>query len=100
MGKNRVVVTGLGAITPLGNEVDQFWDHLKNGVSGIDIVTKVNKDDFPAKVAGEVKDWDPTQYMDKKETKRMDLFTQYAVAAAKNAVEDANLEITDEIAPR
>ncbi|GAE93593.1 3-oxoacyl-[acyl-carrier-protein] synthase [Gracilibacillus boraciitolerans JCM 21714] len=100
MDKNRVVITGMGAITPLGNNVTQFWDHLKSGTSGIDYVTKVNKDDFPAKVAGEIKDWDPTKYMEKKETKRMDLFTQYAVAAAKMAVEDAKLDITDEIAPR
>ncbi|WP_058308148.1 beta-ketoacyl-ACP synthase II [Gracilibacillus massiliensis] len=100
MKKNRVVITGMGAVTPLGNKVNQFWDHLKSGTSGIDYVTKVNKDDFPAKVAGEIKDWDPTEYMEKKEAKRMDLFTQYAVGAAKMAVEDANLDITDEIAPR
>ncbi|WP_208590501.1 beta-ketoacyl-ACP synthase II [Gracilibacillus suaedae] len=100
MSKNRVVITGMGAVTPLGNTIAQFWDHLKSGTSGIDYVTKVNKDDFPAKVAGEVKDWDPTEYMEKKDSKRMDLFTQYAVGAAKMAVEDANLEITDEIANR
>ncbi|SER86658.1 3-oxoacyl-[acyl-carrier-protein] synthase II [Gracilibacillus ureilyticus] len=100
MGKNRVVITGLGAITPLGNNVNEFWSHLKSGQSGIDFVTKVNKDEFPAKVAGEVRNFDPTEYMEKKESKRMDLFTQYAVAAAKMAVEDANLEITDEIAPK
>ncbi len=100
MAKNRVVITGLGAITPLGNDVETFWNHLKSGVSGIDYVTKVNKDDFPAKVAGEVKDFEATKYMDRKDSKRMDLFTQYAVAAARMAVEDANLEITDDIAPR
>ncbi|WP_018933351.1 beta-ketoacyl-ACP synthase II [Gracilibacillus lacisalsi] len=100
MSKNRVVITGMGAVTPLGNTVAQFWDHLKSGTSGIDYVTKVNKDDFPAKVAGEVKEWDPTNYMEKKDSKRMDLFTQYAVGAAKMAVEDANLEITDDIANR
>lgn len=100
MANNRVVITGLGAITPLGNDVETFWNHLKSGVSGIDYVTKVNKDDFPAKVAGEVKDFEATKYMDRKDSKRMDLFTQYAVAAARMAVEDANLEITDDIAPR
>ncbi|ENH96173.1 3-oxoacyl-ACP synthase [Gracilibacillus halophilus YIM-C55.5] len=100
MDKQRVVVTGLGGVTPLGNQVDQFWNALKSGQSGIDVVTKVDKDEFPAKVAAEVKDWDPTEYMDKKESKRMDLFTQYAVGAAKMAVEDAELEITDEIANR
>ncbi|WP_186576640.1 beta-ketoacyl-ACP synthase II [Aquibacillus kalidii] len=100
MEKKRVVVTGLGAVTPLGNTVDSFWNNLLAGKSGIDYVTKVNKDDFPAKVAAELKDWDPSVYMEKKDAKRMDLFTQYAVAAAKMAVEDAKLDITDEIAPR
>src|SRR5690625_595641 len=100
MTKNRVVITGLGTISPLGNTVQDFWGNLKSGKSGIDFVTKVNKDDFPAKVAGEVKDFDPTLYMEKKDSKRMDLFTQYGVAAAKMALEDANLTITDEIANR
>lgn len=98
MENRRVVVTGLGAITPLGNTINELWDNLISGNSGIDYLTKVNKDDFPAKVAAEVKDWDPTLYMDKKDAKRMDLFTQYAVAAAKLAVEDAKLIITPEIA--
>ncbi|MRH43379.1 beta-ketoacyl-ACP synthase II [Aquibacillus halophilus] len=100
MESRRVVITGLGAVTPVGNTVDLFWNNLVNGKSGIDYMTRVNKDDFPAKVSAEIKDWDPTIYMEKKDAKRMDLFTQYAVAAAHMAVEDANLEITDEIAPR
>lgn len=95
MGRKRVVVTGMGAVTPLGSTVDQLWSHLIAGKSGIDFITKVNKDDFPAKVAGEVKDFDPLLYMEKKESKRMDLFTQYAVGAAKMAVEDANLTIDE-----
>lgn len=95
MGRKRVVVTGMGAVTPLGSTVDQLWSHLIAGKSGIDFITKVNKDDFPAKVAGEVKDFDPLLYMDKKESKRMDLFTQYAVGAAKMAVEDAKLTIDE-----
>ncbi|MFB1050077.1 beta-ketoacyl-ACP synthase II [Paraliobacillus sp. JSM ZJ581] len=100
MTKKRVVVTGMGTVSPLGNTIDQLWSNLIEGKSGIDYFTKVNKDDFPAKVAAEVKDWDPTQYIDKKEAKRMDLFTQYAVAAAKMAVEDAKLDINDENASR
>ncbi|SDJ87250.1 beta-ketoacyl-ACP synthase II [Sediminibacillus albus] len=100
MEKRRVVITGLGAVSPVGNDVKTMWGNIVDGNSGIDYLTKVNKDDFPAKVAGEVKDWDPVNYMEKKEAKRMDLFTQYAVAAAKMAVEDAELEITEEIAPR
>lgn len=100
MTKKRVVVTGLGTVSPLGNTIEQLWSNLVQGISGIDYLTKVNRDDFPAKVAAEVKDWDPTQYIDKKEAKRMDLFTQYAVAAAKMAVEDAKLDINDENAAR
>ncbi len=100
MEKRRVVITGMGAITPVGNDVNTMWDNIVNGKSGIDIVTKVNPDHFPAKVAAEVKEFDPTLYMDKKEAKRMDLFTQYAVAAAMMAVKDANLEINDENAHR
>ncbi|MCT2535644.1 beta-ketoacyl-ACP synthase II [Aquibacillus koreensis] len=100
MDKKRVVVTGLGVVSPLGNTIDELWNNLIQGNSGIDFITKVNKDDFPAKVSAEVKDWDPTLYMDKKDAKRMDLFTQYAVASAKMAVEDAHLEITEELAPR
>ncbi|WP_182200042.1 beta-ketoacyl-ACP synthase II [Paraliobacillus salinarum] len=100
MTKKRVVITGMGTVSPLGNTIDQLWSNLIEGNSGIDYFTKVNKDDFPAKVGAEVKNWDPTQYMDKKDVKRMDLFTQYAVAAAKMAVEDANLEINDENASR
>ncbi|WP_194709694.1 beta-ketoacyl-ACP synthase II [Radiobacillus deserti] len=100
MGKRRVVITGLGAVSPVGNDVETMWNNIQSGTSGIDYVTRVNKDDFPAKVAGELKDFDPTNYMEKKEAKRMDLFTQYAVAAAKMAVEDAKLDINDDIAPR
>ncbi|MGV3488065.1 MAG: beta-ketoacyl-ACP synthase II [Tuberibacillus sp.] len=98
--KRRVVVTGLGAITPLGNDVDTTWKNLIAGKNGVGPLTRVNPDNFPAKVAGEVKDFDPTLYMEKKDVKRMDRFTQYAVAAAKMAVKDADLNITEDIAPR
>ncbi|MBU5468531.1 beta-ketoacyl-ACP synthase II [Virgibacillus sp. MSJ-26] len=98
--ERRVVVTGLGAVTPVGNNVDSMWDNLLKGVSGIDYVTKVNKDDFPAKIAAEVKGFDYTPYISKKDARKMDLFTQYAVAASKMAVEDANLVIDEKIADR
>ena len=98
--KRRVVVTGLGAITPLGNDVDTTWKNLIAGKNGVGPLTRVNADDFPAKVAGEVKDFDPTLFIDKKDAKRMDRFTQYAVAASKMAVKDADLNITEDIAPR
>ncbi|MYL57795.1 beta-ketoacyl-[acyl-carrier-protein] synthase II, partial [Virgibacillus halodenitrificans] len=100
MDNKRVVITGLGAITPLGNNVDTMWKNVLAGKSGIDFVTRVNKDDFPAKVAAEVKEFDPTAYMDKKDARKMDPFTQYAVAAAKMAVEDAKLTIDDSNAHR
>src|SRR5699024_5292969 len=80
---------------PVGNDVDTMWKNIVAGQSGIDFVTKVNKEDFPAKVAGEVKDFDPLKYIEKKEARRMDLFTQYAVTASKMAVEDAEIT-TDE----
>ncbi|WLV25544.1 beta-ketoacyl-ACP synthase II [Aciduricibacillus chroicocephali] len=100
MEKNRVVITGIGAITPLGNDAKTLWNNLQEGKSGIDYVTRINREDFPVSAAAEVKDFDPTLYMDKKDAKRMDLFTQYAVAAAKMAVEDAKLVIDDSNADR
>lgn len=95
MVDRRVVVTGMGAVSPLGNDVASLWDNVVAGNSGIDFITKVNKDEFPVHVAAEVKDFDPLQFIDKKETRKMDLFTQYAVAASKMAVEDAKLTIDD-----
>ncbi|HEY4601913.1 MAG TPA: beta-ketoacyl-ACP synthase II [Cerasibacillus sp.] len=100
MKERRVVVTGLGAVTPVGNNVQTMWENLIQGKSGIDFVTRVNKDDFPAKVAAEVKDFDPNDYIDKREARRMDAFTQYAVAASKMAVENAKLTIDDSNAAR
>ncbi|GMB08906.1 beta-ketoacyl-ACP synthase II [Thermolongibacillus altinsuensis] len=100
MKKRRVVVTGLGAVTPLGNDVETTWKNIVAGQSGIGPLTRLNPDDFPAKVAAEVKDFRIENYIDKKEARKMDRFTQYAVAASLMAVKDANLEITEEIAPR
>ncbi|MCY8800136.1 beta-ketoacyl-ACP synthase II [Bacillus spizizenii] len=100
MSKKRVVVTGLGALSPLGNDVDTSWNNAINGVSGIGPITRVDAEEYPAKVAAELKDFNVEDYMDKKEARKMDRFTQYAVVAAKMAVEDADLHITDAIAPR
>ncbi len=100
MEKRRVVVTGIGAVTPLGNDAETTWKNIVAGQSGIDIVTRVNPDDFPAKVAAEVKDFDPSLFMDRREARKMDRFTQYAVAAALMAVKDANLEIGEHNAER
>lgn len=100
MGERRVVVTGLGAVTPVGNDVAAMWDSIKNGKSGIDIATRVDVEQYSAKVAAEVKGFTPEDYVEKKEVRRMDPFTQYAVAAAKMAVEDAKLVIDDRNAHR
>jgi 3-oxoacyl-[acyl-carrier-protein] synthase II len=90
---NRVVVTGLGVISPLGNTVEKFWNSLINGENGIGLVTKFDTSEFPTKVAAEVKDFDPTLYIDKKEARRMDRFIQFAVASTKLALEDAGIEL-------
>ncbi|WP_337018633.1 beta-ketoacyl-ACP synthase II [Oceanobacillus massiliensis] len=100
MDERRVVITGLGAVTPIGNDVNTMWESIIAGKSGIDFVTRVEKDNYPAKVAAELKDFDPTAYMDKKDARKMDPFTQYAVAASKMAVEDAKLTIDDSNAHR
>ncbi|WP_424162046.1 beta-ketoacyl-ACP synthase II [Bacillus amyloliquefaciens] len=100
MSKKRVVVTGLGALSPLGNDAETSWKNAIGGVSGIGPITRVESDEYPAKVAAELKDFNVENYMDKKEARKMDRFTQYAVVAAKMAVEDAGLNITEEIAPR
>ncbi len=96
MDKRRVVVTGLGAVTPLGNDVDSTWRGIIGGKSGVGPMTRVNADEYPAKVAAEVKDFNPEVFMDKKDARKMDRFTQYAVASALMAVKDANLTINQE----
>ncbi|MGW8457609.1 beta-ketoacyl-ACP synthase II [Bacillus atrophaeus] len=100
MNKKRVVVTGLGTLSPLGNDVETSWKNAINGVSGIGPITRVDSEEYPAKVAAELKDFNVEDYMDRKEARKMDRFTQYAVVAAKMAIQDAGLEITDDIAPR
>jgi 3-oxoacyl-[acyl-carrier-protein] synthase II len=91
--RNRVVVTGLGCVTPVGIGKDIFWNSLLEGRSGIDRITRFDPTDYATQIAGEVKDFDPSQFIDKKEAKRMDRFTQYAVASAKMAIEDAKLDL-------
>jgi len=83
MGKNRrVVVTGMGAITPIGNSVEEFWNGIKEGKTGFGPITYFDTADYRCKLAAEVKDFDPAQYMDKKSARRMEQFCQFAVAAA------------------
>lgn len=92
----RVVVTGMGAITPIGLSVDEFWDGIKANKVGIDFITKFDTTEYKAKVAAEVKGFDPKNYMDFKAAKRMETFCQFAVAAAKEAIEDSGLDMSKE----
>ena len=94
--KNRVVVTGLGVMSPLGESVNEFWDSLISGKSGIGKITLCDTDEFPNDIAGEVTGFDPGQYIDPKEAKRMARFSQMAVAAAAVAIEDSKINISDE----
>ena len=94
--KRRVVVTGLGAITPIGNDVESFWNGLKNGTVGIGPVTAFDVTDYKAKLAAEVKDFDPKKYMDIKTARRMERFSQFAVAAAGEALQDAGIDMEKE----
>src|SRR2546425_20717 len=92
----RVVVTGLGAVTPVGNTADEFWSALLQGRSGVGPITKFDATDYPTRIAGEVKNFDPLDFVDKKEARRLDPFLQYAIASAAMAVQDAALD-TDRI---
>ena len=93
---NRVVITGIGAITPIGIGKDAFWDGLMAGKNGIDKITRFDAAEYGSQIAGEVKGFEPAEYIDKKESKRMDRYTQFAVAAAKLAIEDAKLDLEKE----
>jgi 3-oxoacyl-[acyl-carrier-protein] synthase II len=96
MERKRVVITGMGAITPLGNSVEEYWEGLKNGKNGACLITKFDASQFATRFACEVKDFDVEKYIDKKEARRMDLFTHYALASAIQAVEDSALDIENE----
>ncbi|MFA6939442.1 MAG: beta-ketoacyl-ACP synthase II [Clostridiaceae bacterium] len=91
--KRRVVVTGMGAITPVGNNVEDFWASLKEGKNGIDFIKSFDTKNFKAKLAAEVKDFKPEDYLDRKEAKRMDRFCQFAIAASKQAIKDSNIDL-------
>ncbi len=89
----RVVITGIGIISPIGIGIEEFWGAIKEGKNGVDYITRFDTEGYSTKIAAEVKDFKPEDYMDKKESKRMDRFTQFAVAASKLAVEDAQLNL-------
>jgi len=94
--KRRVVVTGLGAVTPIGNNVDEFWSGIKAGRIGFGPITYFDTTDFKCKLAAQVKDFDPEKYMDRKAARRMEQFCQYAVAASDEAIKDAGLDMEQE----
>lgn len=91
----RVVVTGMGAITPIGNDVDSFWKGIKEGTCGIDYIKSMDVEKFKVKIAAEVKDFDPTEFIDRKECKRMDRYCQLAMAAAEEAMKDSKLDLNN-----
>lgn len=94
--KRRVVVTGLGVVTPIGSTVPTFWNNLINGKSGISYIDSFDTSEFSTKIAGVVRDFNPEDFVDKKELRRLDRFTQFALGAAREALESAKLEITKE----
>lgn len=96
----RVVVTGLGVVSALGTGVEKNWEALMTGRSGIDLITRFDASEFPTQIAGEVKDFNAEDYMPKKEIKKMDLFIQYSLAAAEEAMQDSGLQVTEENAER
>src|SRR5215471_1393019 len=91
---NRVVITGLGAITPLGNSVPEFWNNIVNGKSGAAAITKFDASKFKTRFACEVRDFHPEQIIEKKELKKYDMFTRYAIAASDQSIKDAGLDFS------
>ena len=96
MSTRRVVVTGLGALTPIGNTVTDFWNNLLNGVSGADRITRFDASLFKTQFACEVKNFNPTDYLDRKEARKMDAYTVYAMVATAEAMQDTGIN-TDNI---
>ncbi|MDH5361406.1 MAG: beta-ketoacyl-ACP synthase II, partial [Gammaproteobacteria bacterium] len=100
MAKRRVVVTGLGMVSPVGLSVKESWESILAGKSGIAPITHFDVTDFPTRFGGSIKGFDVTNYMSKKDARKMDTFIHYGIAAAKEAIEDSGLEITEENAER
>ena len=95
MNTRRVVITGMGAITPVGKNVDEFWNGIKEGKSGIDKITLFDTENYKVKLAGEVKDYNPEDYFEKKQAKRLDRYSQFALIASREAIKDAKLDINN-----
>lgn len=97
--KHRVVITGMNAITSLGKDLDTFWNALMAGKSGVSHIESFDVKDYPTRIAAEIKDWNPEDYMDRKDARKMDRFAQFAVASALMALKDANLNIAEDTDP-
>jgi 3-oxoacyl-[acyl-carrier-protein] synthase II len=91
--KNRVVITGMGAVTPIGNDVNSFWDNIKEGTCGIDVIKSFDISDYKCKLGAEVKDFDVTVALDKREARKMDKYCQYAMVAADEAIKNSGLDL-------
>ena len=91
MELRRVVVTGLGAVTPIGNTVSEFWEALCKGVNGAGEITRFDSSKFKTRIACEVKDYDPQNFFDRKESRKLDLFTQFAIVASDEAIQDSEI---------
>lgn len=91
--KHRAVITGMGVVSPVGNNLEEFWNNLIEGKSGIGLVTRFDTTDLPTKVAAEVKDFDPAEWINKKEIRRMDRFAHFAISASKMALQDSGLDL-------
>ena len=100
MSKRRVVVTGMGIVSPLGNDLASNWDGITNGRSGIGMVTGFDASAYPTRIAGEVRDFDITRWVNPKDARKMDHFIHYGVAASLMALEDAGLQVTEANAER
>ena len=98
--ERRVVITGFGLVTPLGLTIDTVWEKLCRGVSGVDRITRFDATAYPAQIAGEVRDFVPEHYIEKRELRRIDRFAQFAVAASQEAIQHAGLSITESNAER
>jgi len=91
--KNRVVITGMGAVTPIGNDINSFWDNIKEGTCGIDTIKSFDVSDFKCKLGAEVKDFDVTVSLEKREARKMDKYCQYAIVAADEAIKDSGIDL-------
>src|SRR4051812_49922371 len=100
INRRRVVVTGIGLVSSLGIGTEANWAGIQAGQSGVGTITKFDAAQFATRIAGEVKNFDPLAFIEKKDVKKMDIFIQYAIAASQFAVDDSRLEVTADVAPR